>query len=146
MQEKECFRCHQVKPLTDFYRHPRMGDGHLNKCKECTKRDVALNYAARREKYSAYEHERNHDPERRHKKQEYQKTHRLRFPEKYRARQAVTNAIRDGKLERQPCHFCGNSKSQAHHLDYNQPFDLEWACFKCHREQYHGQVVVVETV
>ena len=32
---KPCIRCNQVKPLTDFYAHSRMGDGHLNKCKDC---------------------------------------------------------------------------------------------------------------
>tara|TARA_R110000868_G_scaffold154870_2_gene381124 strand:+ start:552 stop:1082 length:531 start_codon:yes stop_codon:yes gene_type:complete len=37
--EKQCFKCLTVKPITDFYTHKRMGDGHLNKCKDCTKRD-----------------------------------------------------------------------------------------------------------
>lgn len=35
--EKKCFVCGQVKPLDEFYVHKRMGDGHLNKCKECCK-------------------------------------------------------------------------------------------------------------
>ena len=37
MKEKECFVCHKVKPLDEFYAHKGMTDGHLNKCKECTK-------------------------------------------------------------------------------------------------------------
>lgn len=46
MIEKECIRCHKTKPLEDYYTHPQMGDGYLNKCKECCK-EYARNHDTR---------------------------------------------------------------------------------------------------
>lgn len=37
---KICFKCGIEKPLTDYYKHKQMGDGHLGKCKDCTKNDT----------------------------------------------------------------------------------------------------------
>ena len=36
---KKCFKCNHIKPLAEFYKHNEMTDGHLGKCKWCTKRD-----------------------------------------------------------------------------------------------------------
>ena len=38
---KKCFKCGIDKTLECFYKHPKMGDGRLNKCVDCTKKDVA---------------------------------------------------------------------------------------------------------
>src|SRR5690554_3903326 len=118
MTSKNCFVCGRTQPLSEFYRHPRMADGHLNKCKECTKRHVRENRRKRHDYYVAFDRERNKTEERiererkrtieRRKDPERRRT--FRFPEvsaeqKKRATHALGNAIRDGRVTRQPCVF-----------------------------------------
>ena len=44
MENKKCFKCGKILPLDSFYKHPKMKDGYLNKCKDCTKNDVSTKY------------------------------------------------------------------------------------------------------
>lgn len=41
---KKCFKCKQVKPITEFYTHKRMTDKHLGKCKDCCKADAKIGH------------------------------------------------------------------------------------------------------
>lgn len=58
--------------------------------------------------------------------------------DKRRAATMVGNAIRDGRLERQPCEVCGASKVDAHHDDYTQPLHVRWLCRQHHAEWHVG--------
>ena len=108
-------------------------------CKVCVRKAVRDNRAKRRAQYAAYERERFQRPERKAAAVEGMRRHRRLHPDRRVARQAVNNAVRDGKIVRTPCERCGNPQSQGHHADYSKPLEVVWLCFSCHRKE-HGQV------
>ena len=130
---KQCFKCQEVKPLGDFYKHSQMSDGHLNKCKECTKKDVDQHRQLNIEKIRAYDRARGS-----RQGPEYSLEYRRRFPLKVKAQKMVGNYIRDKKLFREPCEQCGNPRSCAHHDDYAKPLNVRWLCHACH-SQWHAK-------
>ena len=132
---KTCFKCNRSLPLSEFYKHSMMGDGHLGKCKECTKMDVATNYRANRPYYIKYEKMREQRAERRALKAVYASR---RMPVKKRASYLTTNAVRDGRLIPQPCQICGATKVEAHHDDYSKPLEVRWLC-RIHHMEHHGK-------
>jgi hypothetical protein len=115
-----------------------MADGLLGKCKTCTKRDVRKHYYDTIEAQRAYERKRFQTPQRKAQQGAYQHRRLKAHPGKARAKNAVSNAIRDGKLQKGLCEVCGSVHVQAHHDDYRRPLAVRWLCFKHHRE-VHGQ-------
>jgi hypothetical protein len=135
MSFKRCFKCLETLPLEAFYKHGQMPDGHLNKCKECTKKDVTANRLARIEYYRSYDKRRASLPHRVAARTEYTQRYRELFPKRTFANYSVNNAIRDGKLKRCPCFVCGE-KAVAHHPDYDRPLDVVWLCQVHHKEAH----------
>jgi hypothetical protein len=108
-----------------------MTDGHLSKCKECTKADVRTNRSKNIDYYREYDKKR-----RNRQTNEYRARLRLEFPMAYRARTMVRNAIRDHKLFQEPCEICGNPETHAHHDNYLKPLNVRWLC-PAHHSQWH---------
>jgi len=138
MITKKCFKCEKVKSLDEFYRHPAMADGHLNKCKLCAKKDVSKNYRKRIDHYTKYEKRRWKDPERRAYAVSKQRERRAVNHEKYKARIAVSNGIRSGEIKKGRCSVCGKADAEAHHEDYSKPLSITWLC-RSHHLKLHGK-------
>jgi ribosomal protein S27AE len=134
--EKECFKCKTVKPLREFYKHSGMADGHLNKCKSCAKNDATKHRNQNLEKIRAYDRSRAKEPERIKAASEITKAWRAEDARRNRAHSAVSRAIRNGDLVRQPCVRCGEAKSVAHHEDYDKPLEVVWLCQPCHKQRH----------
>jgi len=72
----------------------------------------------------------------------YLKKWRKNNPEKSRAKSAVANHTRSGKIVKMnQCSQCGrqNRRIEAHHDDYNKPLKVRWLCVSCHR-LFHSQL------
>lgn len=117
---KKCFKCNIDKPLSDYYKHKHMLDGHLNKCKECTRKDVNKRLEILRSDDDWVYKERERGREKYHRLNYYEKyaqnrkgsrkmkaTRKFReeYPEKYKA------YIKTNRMKRE-------SGSVLHHWSY----------------------------
>lgn len=146
---KPCAACFQPKPLTEFYAQPKARDGLMSKCKDCHRAAMIANRNKNIERYREFDRKRAWDPRRVMARKLYQQTPAFReshsracaayadnHPNKKTAHTAVSNAVRDGRLKKQPCEVCGVDKAQAHHDDYDKPLDVRWLCVPHHAEHH----------
>lgn len=142
---KKCFKCKLSKELKYYYKHNMMQDGHLNKCKECAKKENSENRNKKREYYVLYDKMRANLPHRIKARKEYSQSIRGKEVliksrkkwiqnnlEKRAAHIILGNRLRNKKIFKKDCEKCGDPKSQAHHKDYSKPLHVKWLCTKCH--------------
>lgn len=161
MSERTCKKCGLTKPVSDFYPH------QCYECKECSKKRIRENRAAKIEYYQAFDKSRANLPHRVEARKSYAETesgkearnrankawqqrnpqlinaktreYRKNNREKYKAHNAVSVAIIQGILIQKPCESCGASPVHAHHDDYSRPLDVRWLCPPCHAAHHKAE-------
>lgn len=131
MDTKKCFKCGLVKPVSEFYIHPRMKDGHLNKCISCTKIDVKNRYNILSKDNEWMDKERERGRE---------KFKRLGYAGKFKSIRSICpyEASISAKLRRRGYDTKGK---EAHHWNYNMPNSIFLISKKSHRK-IHKSITV----
>lgn len=163
---KKCNLCLAEKSFEEFYFRKDRGN-YRAECKECMlqkmhqkylddpgkHRKIARNsYARNRDKRfkNAYEW-RKRNPERvrkiardyYHRNKEKRAAYSARYEkenrDKKRAHRLVKYAKKSGEIVPEPCVYCGDKNSQAHHDDYSKPYDVIWLC-PAHHSKRHKEL------
>ena len=65
---------------------------------------------------------------------------REKNPTKHRAHRVIAREILAGRMRKGIC-FCGDKNTEAHHPDYDKPFDVMWLCRPHHRKADRGELL-----
>lgn len=150
---KKCFKCGKEKDLDKFYKHSAMADGHLNKCKECTKLDSFGRTYEEIERRKFRDRNRPNAKERVAKNLQRVKKLKAENNEHYlktvsapkkkwdtenrykkNAHLKVKRNISMKGNKPNQCQLCGtrSDELEGHHYDYSKPLDVTWLCKRCH--------------
>lgn len=126
MITKKCHRCFETKALSEFTEFVPGKQRWI--CRKCE-------YEYKRSKESFLEYQKKYRQEHR----SYFKT-KLKEWQSRNKNQATTNQRwtdfkRKNGIKNEPCVICGESETEAHHFDYNDPYFIVWLCKK-----HHGMV------
>jgi len=114
---KKCIICKKDQELTQFYKHSKMGDGHLNKCKTCCKEqsndryDTLMKDPAFHEKEKARGREKSKRLGQKKPSREAAKKSRQKSMEKYPEKE---------KAQRKCMNLPRKNGCQLHHWSYNE--------------------------
>ncbi len=116
MKTKQCTKCKQEKPLSEFHRQIRRDKYYYSSCKDCKAEYKRQNKSKLLET------------------QYRRRSNNIEYDRKRKAWNALYYALKTGKIVKpDKCDICGEAKkTQGHHRDYEKPFKVTWCCQDCH--------------
>lgn len=114
---KKCICCGKEKELSEYYDHPQMGDGHLNKCKDCVREYVRKRDNERRSTPDGLIAERKRGRDKYYRLYRFKKTdpalkkkimtdYRIKYPEKVKAKSASKDIHAPDGKEKHHWSYC----------------------------------------
>lgn len=141
LEFKTCSKCGQTKPTALFYERKNGKEGLRPSCKHCcneTHRVYVQSLCGKESKKKAsYRYKKT--PRGREAERQSKYRYGEKYPERRRAHNQTSVAIRSGRLVRQPCEVCGDEPTHAHHNDYARPLDVRWLC-RHHHDLHHKEL------
>lgn len=135
--DKICFKCNIKKGVSEFYKHKGMSDGHLNKCKECSKKDSIKIYNEKSEDSEWVEKERARQRE---------KHQRLNYNEKSKDWNKAKEWKNSNKYKNLRRKYTLSRDLELHHWSYNEEHleDIFIMDIKKHRRCHRILILDIE--
>ena len=130
---KTCSCCGKSKPLAEFQVRKASKDGFTSSCKSCLKQRDSARYEKERAYRAANHKKYMATPEGKYAHARAIAEWKSKNAVRYAANVILSNAVKRGKIQKQPCWVCGEN-AEAHHPDYDRPLDVVWLCNTHHRE------------
>lgn len=132
---KKCSCCLEIRPLSEYQTRRASKDGLTASCRRCLDLRDADRYkkektirSLRQKAYSQTAEGKSAHTRAISKWKDAQSSRRA-------ANVILGNAVKYGKVKKQPCWVCG-CDAEAHHPDYDRPLDVVWLCRLHHREAH----------
>lgn len=148
---KRCTKCGIEQPFTNYH---RSRNAYRAACKTCDKAIYApVKQANRcteegRATRTVYRRARVISDAAHARELRHANKYRQKYPEKEKAKGAVSRALAAGSLVRPAeCDVChgnpglgrdGRPLIQAHHEDYSKPLEVRWLCVSCHAAEHRS--------
>lgn len=110
---KICFKCSKEKPFTEYYKHKKMTDGYLNKCKSCAKKDSVANHHRKSKDPEWVEKERLRGAEKYHRLNYKERSYELNKNKPWKKSSTYKSLNRKFKIEK---------GKELHHWNYNEEY------------------------
>ena len=123
-----CIKCDITKPIDHFYTSTIRRDNSKGQCKSCviTRVNKANSKPHRQTWFTSNDYKKTHC-------NDFHK-YAAKYPNRQKVRSQTSNAIKKGELLKpEYCEQCNcEGRIEAHHDDYNKPFEVRWLCAECH--------------